>query len=86
VHQQTLTIGPFEKTYEVDEVSPKVAVGGVAGHMCLQPGEVQDDSIITTQDNLDILNNIILNSIMLNFMKLVLSLIFSRENNSAITI
>ena len=29
--------GPFGNTYEEDEVSPKVEVGGVAGLKCLQP-------------------------------------------------
>jgi hypothetical protein len=28
VHQQTLTIGPFGNTWEADEVSPEVAIGG----------------------------------------------------------
>jgi hypothetical protein len=28
-HQQTLTTGPFGNTCEADEVSPKVAIGGL---------------------------------------------------------
>jgi len=47
VHQQTLTIVPFGNTCEADEVSPEVAIGGVAGNMCLQPEGVQDDSRTT---------------------------------------
>jgi hypothetical protein len=35
--KKTLTIGPFSNTYEVDEVSPEVEAGGVAGLKCLQP-------------------------------------------------
>jgi hypothetical protein len=34
---KTLTTSPFGNTYEVDEVSPEVEVGGVAGLKCLQP-------------------------------------------------
>jgi hypothetical protein len=30
MHQQILTTGPFGKTCEVDEVSPKVEIRGVA--------------------------------------------------------
>jgi hypothetical protein len=80
-HQQTLTTGPFGNTCEVDEVSPEVAIGGVAGHRCLQPEGVQDDSRTTTQGSLEILNPIMLNSV-----KLVIFIIFSRENNNIIII
>jgi hypothetical protein len=41
---------------------------GVARHRCLQPEEVEDDSKITMQDNLEILN-----LIMSSFAKLVIS-------------
>jgi hypothetical protein len=34
---KTLTIGPFDNTCEVDEVSPEVEVGVVVGIQCLQP-------------------------------------------------
>ena len=34
---KTLTIDPFDNTCEVDEVSPKVEAGGLAGLRCLQP-------------------------------------------------
>jgi hypothetical protein len=33
---KTVTISPFGKTYEVDEVSPEVEVGVVEGLKCLQ--------------------------------------------------
>jgi hypothetical protein len=72
---------PFGNTCEVDEVSPEVAIGGVAGHRCLQPEGVQDDSRTTTQGSLEILNPIMLNSV-----KLVIFIIFSRENNNIIII
>jgi hypothetical protein len=34
---KTLTTGPLENTYEVDEVSPEVEVGVIVGIRCLQP-------------------------------------------------
>jgi hypothetical protein len=34
---KTLTTGPFGNTCEVDEVSPEVEAGVVAGLKCLQP-------------------------------------------------
>jgi hypothetical protein len=34
---KTLTTDPFKKTYEADDVSPEVEVGGVGGLKCLQP-------------------------------------------------
>jgi hypothetical protein len=34
---KTLTTGPFNNTWEVDEVSPEVKAGGVVGLKCLQP-------------------------------------------------
>jgi hypothetical protein len=34
---KTLTTGPFDNTYEADEVSPEVEVGVVAGVQCLEP-------------------------------------------------
>jgi hypothetical protein len=34
---KTLTTGPFDNTYEVDEVSPEVEAGVVAELKCLQP-------------------------------------------------
>jgi hypothetical protein len=34
---KTLTIDTFGNTYEADEVSPEVEVGGVAELRCLQP-------------------------------------------------
>jgi hypothetical protein len=33
---KTLTTGPFDNTYEEDEVSPEVEAGVVAGLKCLQ--------------------------------------------------
>jgi hypothetical protein len=35
--KKTLTTGPFDNTYEADEVSPEVEVGVVAGLNRLQP-------------------------------------------------
>jgi hypothetical protein len=35
--KKTLTIGPFDNTYEADEVSLEVEAGVVAGLRCLQP-------------------------------------------------
>jgi hypothetical protein len=46
---------PFGNTCEADEVSPKVAIRGVAGHRCLQPGEMKNDSRTTMQYNLEVL-------------------------------
>jgi hypothetical protein len=37
VHQQNPNYRPFKNTYEVDEVSPEVEAGVVAGLQCLQP-------------------------------------------------
>jgi hypothetical protein len=34
---KTLTIGPFDNTCEVDEVSPELEAKGVARLKCLQP-------------------------------------------------
>jgi hypothetical protein len=34
---KTLTTGPFSNSYEVDEFSPEVEAGVVAGLKCLQP-------------------------------------------------
>ena len=35
--KKTLTTGPFDNTYEADEVSPEVEARVVAGLRCLQP-------------------------------------------------
>ena len=44
---KTLNSGPFENTYEANEVSPEVEVGVVAGLQCLQP-YLGHRSMITT--------------------------------------
>jgi hypothetical protein len=42
---KTLTTGPFNNTYEENEVSPEAAKRGVARQRCLQPGEYQVELI-----------------------------------------
>jgi hypothetical protein len=39
---KTLTTGPFDNTYEANEVSPKVEAGEVAGLKSLQPNWYTD--------------------------------------------
>jgi hypothetical protein len=40
--KKTLTISPFDNTYEAHEVSPEVEAGGVAGLKCLQTSRDTD--------------------------------------------
>jgi hypothetical protein len=45
VHQQAVATGPFGNTCEADTVSPEAAKRGVAGQICLEPGEYEVELI-----------------------------------------